>query len=191
MQQVLQEEHMYPHISLKDAQEGVNSAWVRTLNDRCFHFSVWADPAALAARTGGSKQVQAAASELHKANDWQRDPHFCPEQHARALMGDAPKASVSSAQGGWVDGGRGRGAGGASQRGSGRGRGGPSSFAGQKRDRNDYGGQARGRGRSGRGQSKFPRTSGGRSSGGRNQQSHGEVIDTGALPASLAAEWSD
>ncbi|KAK9865118.1 hypothetical protein WJX84_001931 [Apatococcus fuscideae] len=139
-------QHMYPHISRKDAEAGINSSWVRTLNERCFHFSCWADPDALAAQLSAPRQLQASSSTMHSTDSWQRDPHFCPEQHAADLMKDGP----SSGQGGWSD--RGRGArssargGRASDRGGrqsdrgGRGRGSPrggqSSWAGQKRDRN-------------------------------------------------------
>ena len=94
---------MYPHISRKDAEAGINSSWVRTLNERCFHFSCWADPDALAAQLSAPRQLQASSSTMHSTDSWQRDPHFCPEQHAADLMKDGP----SSGQGGWSDRGRG------------------------------------------------------------------------------------
>ena len=38
----LQAQHLYPHIASRDAREQVFAYWVRSLNERNFHFSQWA-----------------------------------------------------------------------------------------------------------------------------------------------------
>jgi hypothetical protein len=37
-----QAQHLYPHIAGRDRQEQLFAYWLRSLNDRNFHFSQWA-----------------------------------------------------------------------------------------------------------------------------------------------------
>ncbi|KAL4427693.1 hypothetical protein ABPG75_001782 [Micractinium tetrahymenae] len=103
-------QHLYPHIAARDGEEGVNEAWLRTLNEANYRFRQW-EQQVKAIRHGGGRRPAApkgagAASLIGGMETYGQDDH--KRRHSGGGRGGRGQPPAKKARGDFVGGRRGR-----------------------------------------------------------------------------------